>query len=110
MISQAPVILIEKSFYVIGGYDTGKAIKAIAKIDDHGLWTKVGDLNEDRWGHGAILIGDNLMVFGEYGGTAHSEKCLISNDQVTCVSQPPSLTWYYEYPELFLVSASFCKD
>ena len=72
-------------------------------------WTKAGDLLTAQDGHLVIFDGSNLLVFGGLG-TLKTEKILISNGQVTCSEQDPSLQNYEYYPELFLVSLDYCKN
>ena len=56
-----------------------------------------------------IYDGSNLLVVGGFG-IRMTEKCEVTtSDQVICVEQNPMLIDYAWYPELYLVSASFCK-
>ena len=93
---------------MIGGY-TGSISrsKTIAKLDSTSFeWTKAGDLITERRGHNAIFDGKNFIVVGGYpssNGAVNTEKCSISEGQVTCVEQDPTLIHYKFYPELFLV-------
>ena len=71
-------------------------------------WSKSGDLVNGRNRHNAIYDGSSLLVIG---GTdsRKTEKCVVSNGQVSCSSQNPELTDYYSYTELFLVPVDYCK-
>ena len=105
----APIVYVEGNFYVIGGY-AGSASKTIAKLDSTSHeWSKSGDLQVGRYAHNAVFDGSDIIVVG--GSTEHkTEKCSLSDGQVTCVEQAPSLTDYAYYPELFLIEEGFCKD
>ena len=59
--------------------------------------------------HNAIFDGQYVLVVGG-GGRKKTEKCSISNDQMTCVSQLPELIDYAYYPEVFLVPEDYCKQ
>ena len=95
-------------------------------------WTNAGELKIGRFDHNAIFDGEFFVIVGGslvkkivykissgWEGTGRgnetalklaTEKCSISNDKITCTSQEPSLAYYHNYPELFLVSASFCTE
>ena len=73
------------------------------------IWTKAGELVTGRYGHNAIYDGSTVLVVGGRG-TFKTEKCTISNNQMNCNEQNPELTNYYAYPELFTVSADYCKS
>ena len=111
----APIIHVDRAFYVIGGY-TGSTSnsKTIAKLDSISYeWTKAGDLIVGRRGHNAIFDGSDIIVVGGYAGSGVSlktEKCTIAEGKVTCVEQDPALVDYSYYPELFLVEEGYCKQ
>ena len=73
-------------------------------------WTKAGELMHAREAHNAIYDGKQIIVVGAEFGPIKTEKCTISDGKVTCTDQEPSLEHYWLYPELFLVSADFCKS
>ena len=73
------------------------------------IWTKAGELVTARHGHNAIYDGSTVLIVGG-NGTKKTEKCTITNNQMTCTEQTPELTNYFVYPELFLVPANYCKD
>ena len=84
--------------------------KAIGKLDvATRVWSKAGELKTGRYAHNAIFDGENILVVGG-DGTKRTEKCSLSNGQITCSRQSPELADYYEYPELFLVPFDFCKN
>ena len=72
------------------------------------IWTKAGDLVTGRDGHNSIFDGSNFLIVGGIG-TFKTEKCAFSDNQVNCTVQNPELTSYSYYPELFMVSAEYCK-
>ena len=110
-IAWAPIVFIDGYFFVIGGYtDATYYDKTIGRLDATTMrWSKSGNLVNGRYGHNAIYDGSSLIVVGGRDGSLKTEKCTISNDQVSCTAQNPSLENYYYYPELFLVPFDFCK-
>ena len=78
-------------------------------MDIEGRWTQAGELKEARYGHNVIYDGTHLLVVGGYGNL-QTEICSIESNMVNCTSQSPELTEYAYYPELFLVTDSFCKN
>ena len=110
-ISFAPIVYVDGYFYVIGGYiDDKQYDKTIARLDASSMtWSKSGDLVNGRRGHNAIYDGSSLIVVGGDTGLLQTEKCVISNGQVSCTSQNPTLENYTLYPELFLVPVDYCK-
>lgn len=112
-IHYAQIIHLSGAFYVIGDY-SGSHVSTIGRFDlTTRKWTKAGDLVTGRAGHNIIYDGNYLLVIGGYPGNNEpvmSEKCSITNGQVTCTSQPPELTNYSYYPELYLVQTGYCKE
>ena len=110
-IARAPVVFIDGFFYVIGGYsDINRYDKTIGRLDATTMvWSKSGDLVNGRSSHNVIYDDSSLIIVGGYKYPYKTEKCVISNDQVSCVSQNPDLDYYRYYPELFLVPVDFCK-
>ena len=115
LIFQAPIVYIVDAFYVFGG-STGIKVNnqwqgdtTIGKLDAELVWSKVGDLNESKWGHNVIFDGNYALVIGgRY--TMPTEKCTLSTSEVNCTEQNPSLYEYAIYPELFLVPSNFCQN
>ena len=74
-------------------------------------------LKQGRRSHNAIHIhhGQFLVVGGHLGHSVgegyklFTEKCILQNGQMNCVSQQPELDDYAAYPELKLVPETFCK-
>ena len=113
-IFRASAIYIGDAFYVIGGYtDVNEYDSTIGKLDANLTWSKVGELSTGRRDHGVIFDGTDMLVVGGFIGSSkalQTEKCIISNNQVSCTGQSPSLLRYEIYPELFLVPENFCKS
>ena len=77
------------------------------------IWSKAGELVSGRYAHNAIYDGSTVLVVGGtqgYHETMKTEKCTISNNQMTCTEQNPELKDYYTCPELFMVSEDYCKS
>ena len=114
MIITAPIIYLEDAFYVFGGYENkSERIKTIGRMDKSGNWKKAGELNEGRSGHNVMFDGEFLLVIGgyDYGKSKKkTEKCSLQDSDITCIVQSPTLDSYNFYPELFLVTDSFCKN
>ena len=84
--------------------------KTVGRLDiETRKWTNAGSLVSGREGHNAIYDGQYVLVVGGVG-TYKTEKCSITNEQVTCSSQSPELIEYAFFPELFLVPESYCKQ
>ena len=108
-ISHAPIVHIDGGFFLFGGW-SGSNEATIGRLDiTTRQWTYAGNLVTARRGHNAIYDGQYVIVIGG-GGTYESEKCSLSNNQMTCTSQMPELYNYYAYPELHLVPVDYCKQ
>ena len=103
------VVYAYSSYFYFGGSATNLSTKTIARLDGSSYkWSKVGQLNEGRFGHNAILLNDIfLVVGGRY--TKKTEKCEYIYDQMVCHSQTPSLTEYAFAPELMIMSDYYCS-
>ena len=118
-----PILHIEPHFYTFGGSglnsldrnkikffkDSENASNVIGRMDMQGQWTKIGELNEARRAPNAIFDGTSIIVVGGQGNF-QTEICSFDNVGISCTSQAPELKKYAYYPELFLVSDSFCKQ
>ena len=104
----APIIFVD-AFYVFGGYDNGGQgkLNAIGRLDNNNRWSQAGNLASARYGHGVVFIDGYFLVVGGYGNY-QTERCSLQEGAVSCTRQAPSLNNYFEYPELFMVSESFC--
>ena len=70
----------------------------------------MGELNQGRRGHNAIVVQGEILVVGGYrnGGSLKTERCVETDDQMRCSAQEPELTNYQYYPELFAVTDNYC--
>ena len=76
----------------------------IARFDPiQNRWTKLGNLKVGRSGHGVIQNGNEFIVIGEYGENKPTESCALNGQSMTCATREPSLSNFYEYPELMLM-------
>ena len=83
--------------------------KTVGRFDStRKVWSKSGELTSERWSHYAIYDGSTMIVVGG-DGSRKTERCEISDGQVTCTPQNHKLYRYEFNPELFLVSVDFCK-
>ena len=88
---------------------SSKRSNVIARLDENNHWSKAGVLQEARHAHGAINVENNIIVIGGGREKFQTEKCKILNETVSCVSQEPTLNNYGWYPELYLVSDTYCN-
>ena len=110
-IDRTAIVYHSSAFFAFGGrvdsifYDSN----IIARLDTSTLtWTRAGELNLGRKGHGVIANGDVMIVTGGRGNL-NTEVCSLQNDVVECSTQWPTLDNYYAYPEMYLVDDTFCK-
>ena len=61
------------SAYVIGGQGT-KNVIARYNTDSLPTWSKVGNLVRGRYGHGSLVVGDKLLVFGGWANDDENER------------------------------------
>ena len=89
--------------YYFGG-DSGDDLNSILRLSGTSwTWSKVGQLNSPREGHGVISVGNIFTVVGGMG-TQNNEACVLENEQVTCTELSSSLTDYFYWPSLYLVN------
>ena len=106
----APMVFVEDSFYVVGGWTGSDNFDdTIGKLDAFSNWSKVGELRMGRHGHSVIFDGEYMLVVGGFGENL-TEKCTFTAKGVNCYEQSPRLYNYEYYPELFLVPVDFCKS
>ena len=85
-------------------------LKTIARLmPSTNTWSNMGSLKQARQGHNVVYDGSNLVVVGGER-LIKTEVCRLLNDEIFCVEQGPELFGYANYPELFLVSDTFCKE
>ena len=78
-------------------------------------WSMAGSLNTGREYHGAIAINDEFLVIGGQTSSSSStsmstERCSIVNTEIVCVDQEPKLSYFSEWPGLFLVESDYCSS
>ena len=85
------------SFIVFGGDSTDSSkTSVIAKYDPAwNKWSKLGDLNNGRYGHGVIRLGDEFLVVGgaeflDY--EKNTEACRLERDKMICSEREPTLS------------------
>ena len=100
---------MDGAFYVFGGRTSG-SLKGIGKLDaTTKIWSKVGDLNSERYAHNVIFDDAHFLVIGGSGIRYKTEKCTLDNGRMTCGEQNPELSDYLYYPELYMVPSDFCE-
>ena len=60
------MVSLDDSVFVIGGWNGDNSYDSTIAKYHGGEWTKFGDLAKGRFGHGAILSGNEMMVLGGY--------------------------------------------
>ena len=79
----------------------------IARFDPiENSWTKLGNLNVARSGHGVIQVYNKFIVVGGLDGIAGSEpteSCKLNRQSMICTRREPQLSLFIYYPELMLV-------
>ena len=92
--------------FIIGGYYSSEPVSTIASINSS-KWTPIGDLLYARYGHSAIINGNNILVVGGQG-TFSTEIWSMKENELYLHLTEPKLNNYYRYPELFLVDSDYC--
>ena len=65
----------QNGFILFGGYADGEYSKTIARLDlATTSWSKLGELQTGRRGHGVLFDGEVYMVIGGEGNL-NTEKC-----------------------------------
>ena len=59
-------LAIKRAVYIIGGYG-GDGYFATVAIFENEKWRKAGELNQKRYGHGAISVNERIYVIGGEG-------------------------------------------
>ena len=76
-------------------------------VDDS--WTKLGNLQVARFGHGVIQVDNEFIVVGGYRSRRHNgyemstESCILNQQSIICTARQPQLSSFTYYPELMLV-------
>ena len=105
-----PIIFVVDSFFIFGGRHNDTDSSIIGRLDEHENWSSVGEMLTARRGHNVIFDGSSFIIVGGYNGTFKSETCTMQNNAMSCQQQALTLTDHTHYPEVFLVSPSFCKQ
>ena len=99
------------TFYIFGGdsgpdtYTPSNTIAEFSTVTKE--WTKLGELNQARYGHGVFIQqGDFIVVGGS--GTFRTERCTLNEGTIRCTLIDPKLNGYYYYPEMMSVEPNFC--
>ena len=112
----APVVYHSIAFYVLGGVTDEDVYNSniIGRLDTTTLtWAKAGELIYARHGYGAIFTGDVMVVAGghdDHKSLYKTESCEFINGFVTCIELTATLNDYAYFPEMHLVSDTFCKN
>ena len=77
----------------------------IARFDPiENSWTKLGNLQVARYGHGVIQVGNEFIVVGgDYKKDLPIESCKSDGQSMTCTTREPRLLKFSFYPELMLI-------
>ena len=79
----------------------------IARLDEVSkVWSKVGTLNQGRYGHTVVFDGTFFMVIGG-SGTENIERCSWKDSSMECTQLESSTRSYYLYPEVFILPDDF---
>ena len=108
------ILYHDEGFILFGGWSKPNMVKTVAKLTINDEWIRLGELKEARQGHSVIFAQGAFLVVGGFADFYNisflTENCHLDiGDSITCVTQNPQLELYGFYPELFLVSANYCK-
>ena len=79
--------------------NSGGLQSTVARFDPvENIWSKLGDLNVAREGHGAIQVENEFIVVGGTG-IMPTESCKFNRQSISCITRQPQVNFYY-YPEL----------
>ena len=100
---------MDTSFFVFGGFNS-KGAETIASFDTNTKqWKKLGNLNGYRKGHGVITYKGEFIVAGGAPWSLETERCTMKDNSIECTYAHPQLQDFFEYPEMMLVTKSFCS-
>ena len=108
------MLSVDSSFYLFGGKSDDGLTTALSKIGRLDLstktWANAGDLNSPKIRHGLAFIDSSFLVLGGSStlGSSKTEKCTLTNRQVTCTVQTPALR-KCSSPEVFVVTLDYCN-
>ena len=73
------------------------------------IWTQLGHLNTARGGHGVFYDGEVFLVIGGRSDK-FTEKCSLSEFEMSCTDMNTIFPDYAYYPGLFEVAEDFCSN
>ena len=90
---------------------SGKAQSTIARFDPiERSWSKLGDLNVSRYGHGVIQVDSYFIVVGGSRNNnigddidCSTELCRLNEQSMICTTRKPELTKFTLYSEVMLI-------
>ena len=69
-------------------------------------WTKLGNLQVARDGHGVIQVDNEFIVVGgriSNFNAVPTESCKLNGQSITCTTTVPELSKFSYYPELMII-------
>ena len=105
----------EHAVYIIGGYSSlegqrwAKSTRTIAEYKD-GIWSKIGEMENPRRGHGSISFGQKLLFFEGHGNDAFQNVEIwdLELKQSLLSFKAPHLNLHTGFG-MFLVNKNFCE-
>ena len=109
-ISDFAVVFFDSGFYFFGGWTkVNTNLGVIVRLDSESFeWSRISQLNEGRFAHNAIRIGEEFLIVDGYDAKS-TEKCKYTDGKMVCSAQTPVLRDYVGFPELFAVLDDFCE-
>ena len=105
------IVALADSFYIFGGLSHGTKSSTIAAFSTVTKeWKKLGELKQARYYHGVIIQNGDFVVVGGNDGQLGTERCILSEDTITCTVIDPVLDHYYYYPEMMSVPPNYCLE
>ena len=102
----------KNAFFYFGGYDVANAnvFSNVLRLDSKTFkWSLLGQRTGQRAGGSVIVIQNQFLIMGGRSyGYLETEKCIIENDQISCVFQEPRLKDHF-VPVLMHVQDDYCK-
>ena len=100
-------VFINGNFFIVGGIADEGFSDTITRLDAATWsWSRAGQLNYVRQGHGAIRVNSKLVVVGG-SSFKQTEFCDLVNEDFTCFSQESTFKSYDFYPLLFAVADDY---
>merc|ERR1712227_391631 len=93
-----PIVHNNGRFFLFGGRYAGYNEDVIAMLDvATRSWSRVGSLNEGRYGHAVVVRQNDYIILGGYQ-TKGTERCVLENNEMTCEVVEPNMTIFYLNP------------